>query len=129
VGGVVGPWEAWLELRPKIAEALRLGGGTHAIEDVEAGIASGLFPAWISDNAAVVGQVWREPRGATLNLWLVAGDLAGALKLLPDIEHWARANGVGRMVGGGLARKRGWERLADSRGFQARWTVYAKELK
>jgi hypothetical protein len=120
------PAEAWRRGRPLIEAALAHGVGGHAIEDVEAGIESGLYHFWPGDRCAVVTEIWRLPRARILNFWLVGGDLKGLLALRPHIEAWARAQGCVRVVGGGP--RRGWARVLAPLGYRPEWIVFSKDL-
>ena len=123
------PAEAWARCRPWIEAALEKAGGTHGVEDVARLIERGCAHFWPGRRSAAVTEFCDYPRFRACNLWLLGGDLKELAALQPKIEAWARAQGCRQLQAGGLAQRRGWERVGAALGFAPRWTVYAKELR
>ncbi len=120
------PAAAWARCRPWIETALAHAGGGHRIEDVEAGLRAGHLHFWPGQGAAVVTEFWTSPRLKALNFWLLGGDLKELLRMRPSIEAWAKDQGCGRVLGGGVHP--GWARVLARAGYAPRWTIYCKEL-
>lgn len=119
---------AWSRCRPYIDAALAHAGGGYRIEDIEAGIESGLFHFWPGSRCAVVTEFQSAPHLKVLNFWLLGGELKELLAMRPHIERWAKAHGCARAIGGGVADKPGWGRILAAGGYEPRWIIYSKEL-
>lgn len=118
----------WARCRPWIEAALTRAGGTHAIEDVEAGIEAGEYQFWAGAKSAVITEIHDHPRLKVAFIWLLGGSLKDAVStVLPCIETWARIEGCARVMGGGYARP-GWARALAPAGFHEGWMIYSKEL-
>lgn len=115
----------WLRCRPWIEAALTYADGTHTIEDIEAGIASGRFQFWAGKRCALVTEIIEYPRLKALNFFLIGGDLGELMQLEPQISGWARAHGCSRALGVG---RKGFERVFAAHGFRPKWTYIAKDL-
>lgn len=118
--------EAWQRCRGWIEAALQHASGAHTIEDIEAAIEAGTAQFWPSERAAIVTQIWHEPKLKTLNFWLGGGDLKELLKMRPFIEAWAVTQGCRMAVGGGVRPE--WGRFLAKYGYSPRWIVFAKDL-
>lgn len=119
---------AWARCKPYIEAALLKSPGGYLIDDVAAGIEAGDFQFWPGANCAVVTEIYHYPRSKALNFWLLGGDLKELLAMRPYVEAWAKAQGCTRVMGGGMAEKRGWGRVLRAFGYRPRWTIYTKEL-
>lgn len=89
---------AWARCRRWIEAALH-SCPTHAIEDVEAGIASGQFQFWPEPSCAAVTEISVYPQLTVLHHWLSGGDLRALLAQRAAIEDWARAVGCEAICG------------------------------
>jgi hypothetical protein len=105
----------WERCKPYIADALSYSFGTHAIEDIEAGIASGQFHFWPGDKCAAITEVFTFPRTKFLNVFLVGGDLSEIKAMQQDFISWAKFNQCSRLVSCGRA---GWVRALKDQGWK-----------
>ena len=81
------------EKRARIEKALRLGGNTHAVEDIVDLVRNRRAQLWENDGGVVVTEVNAYPRKKAVHLWLIAGRMADCLALEPEIEAWAIGQG------------------------------------
>lgn len=120
------PAEAWTRCRPYLEAALAHAGGTHGIDDVARLIEEGRAHFWPGRRCAAVTEFYDYPRLRACNIWLLGGDLKELLALERVIDAWARAQGCGRLLGGGP--RAGWARILRPRGYRPAWTIYCKDL-
>jgi hypothetical protein len=117
----------WERCRPWIEAALVHAEGTHRIEDIADGIASGRFQFWPGKNCAAVTEIIVYPRLTALNFFLLGGDLTELLhEMEPAICKWGKAMGCSRVIGAG---RKGFERVLRPLGYEPKWSYCAKELK
>jgi len=122
----VTPLGEWERCRGWIEAALEYAGGTHTIEDIEAGLTSGQFTFWPGQRCAIVTELNVYPRFKALNIFLVGGDLQEILEMEPHICAWAKAHGCERVYQIG---RPGWKRALEAHGYQVRLLVGSmKEL-
>lgn len=114
----------WTRLRPLIEKALPYNGGTHTIEDIEAGLAAGRFHFWGAEKSAVVTEFVEYPQLRALNVFLIGGELNEVRAMAPQIEQYAREHGCKRIQGAG---RPGWERALP--GFRRLLVVGVKEIE
>jgi hypothetical protein len=119
------PSEAWQRCRGYIEDALEYAGGTHLIEDVEDAIERGEAWFWPGQNSALVTEFLEFPRLKACSYWLAGGDLAELLAMTPEIEHWAKQHGCGRIIECG---RPGWVRALKAHGYSPIYTVLGKAL-
>jgi hypothetical protein len=117
-----------LFLRPRIEEALRLGGGTHTFGDLAQRVANRRAQWWQSqdERGVIITELLDFPRLRAVNYWIAAGDLEACASLVPQIEAWAIGEGCVRAIGQGRA---GFARWARSLGAVTVGTAFAKELR
>lgn len=116
----------WDRCKKWIEDALVYAHGTHTIEDVESGIALGIFQFWSGKDSALVTEIITYPRMRVLNCWLMGGSLENLLsEIEPKIVEWAKHIGCTRIVGTG---RKGFERALKSHGYEPVWFCLAKEL-
>lgn len=115
----------WDRCKPWIEAALVYANGTHTIEDIEHGIATGVFQFWPGKNAAIVSEVIRYPRLSALNFFLIGGDLSELKDMEPAVTEWAKSIGCKRVMGVG---RRGFERAFKSSGFEPWWLCICKDI-
>lgn len=118
------PAEQWQRCRPWIEAALDTC-VTHGIEDIEAGIVSGLYQFWPGKRCAIVTEIATFPKGRVLNIWLLGGDLKELMQMRPHVEAWGKAQGCKWADGFG---RPGWGRVLGKHGYRAVGTSYSKGL-
>lgn len=108
-------------------QALEQAGNTHRFnDDIVPLLLDGRAQYWQHGEAAIITEIYRFPRLAQLNYWLIAGKLKDALQLVPEIEAWAIAQGATRAVG--LGRK-AWTPTVARLGFEPVGVAFRKELR
>jgi hypothetical protein len=116
----------WARCKKWIAGALPYCYGTHTLEDVAAGIASGQFQFWPGERCAVVTEILEYPRLRALNFFLVGGDRKELVdRLEPMIVAWAKAIGCARVAQAG---RKGWSRVLEPKGYRPVLTMMLKEI-
>ncbi|MBI3678487.1 MAG: hypothetical protein HY243_17910 [Proteobacteria bacterium] len=116
----------WFRCKPWIEAALVHTHGTHAIEDIEDGIASGAYQFWCTQNSAAITEIVDYPKLKALNFFLLGGDLAELLDILePRICAFARHKGCARVTGAG---RKGWERVLKPLTYRFAGTTMFKEF-
>ncbi len=119
-------WTAeFVRLEHHIAAALEYSGGTHTVEDIYIGIASGQFQFWPLPNSAVVTEIVVYPRKKVFNYFLVGGKMDELEALFPITQEWAKKQGCDALMGTGRA---GWGRsFLKAKGFKPQGMVFHKE--
>ena len=116
----------WLKFRPLIEAALPYARGTHTIEDIEDGIASGHFVFWAGEHSAIITEIIEYPRARVLHYFLIGGDLKELVGFMePRITAWAKSQGCHAVSGAG---RPGFERAFAKSGFKPAWRVIFKEI-
>lgn len=114
----------WERCRPWIEAALEHAGGTHGIEDVEAGLASGDYQFWPAANSAAVTEIITFPRKKALCFWLSGGDLSEMMRVIePRARQWGEAMGCNLFFGNAVDRP-GWSRALQPFGYAPGWRVF-----
>lgn len=108
-----------------IEAALKHGGDTHSIHDVEALVAGQYAQLWQTERACIVTEVDQAPGAKTLRFWLATGDLEEVIVMSRGIEDWGRRQGCTRSE---FAGRRGWERVLAAEGWSPSLIVLTKEL-
>lgn len=93
--------------RAVLTRALEHSHGTHAIEDVEYGIANGDLQLWEGGESAVVTELQKTPRVQILHIFLAGGKLPELEKMWPVIREWGKGMGCTRAT---LRGRPGWAR-------------------
>lgn len=120
------PASEWERCKPWIEAALEHVGGTHKIEDIEAGISRGQFHFWPGKACGIVTEFGFYPQFTALNFFLVGGDLGEILDMEPYICQWAKAKGCERVHQIG---RPGWRKYLEQRGYKVRALIGSmKEL-
>jgi hypothetical protein len=114
------------EKRARIEKALRLGGNTHAVEDIVDLVRNRRAQLWENDGGVVVTEVNAYPRKKAVHLWLIAGRMADCLALEPEIEAWAIGQGCTIATAQG---RRGWERFGPRLGWRPWYPTWWKPLE
>lgn len=117
----------WLRCQHWIEPALEYTRGTHTIDDITSGIASGQFQFWPGKNAAIVTEIYEYPRLKALNFFLLGGDGDEIFeRLRPVVEAWA-ANEMGCTRFFGVGRM-GMKLRSRPHGYEPAWIVMVKEI-
>ncbi len=116
----------WQRCKHWIEAALEYADGTHTIDDIEYGIATGRYHFWSGSRCAVVTEIVVFPKLKALNFFLLGGDLDELKEIEPSIVEWARkVHGCSRAIGVG---RKGFERVLVGNGYKPKWYCLAKEL-
>jgi hypothetical protein len=110
-----------------LERALAYAGGTHTLDDVLAGIASGEFQAWPGERSILLTKIMAHPQLLEACCFLAAGDMDEIQQLYPVMLEWAKAKGCQRAS---FMGRPGWQRtfLTKDEGWTSRLVVYEKEL-
>lgn len=112
--------------RKYIEAALEYAGGTHAVEDIQAGINAGSLQFWPGPNSAIVTEIIEYPRQRALNFFLAGGTLPELEVMVPHIEQWGRERGCTIAV---FTGRPGWERtFLKNGGWRSKLAVFEKGL-
>jgi hypothetical protein len=107
----------WERCKPWIEGALAHAKGTHAIEDVEAGVATGQFLLWPGDRSAALTEIHQFPRARFLHVFLAGGDLNELRdQMVPMWRVYAKLKECSHLT---ICGRRGWERALKKQGWQA----------
>lgn len=109
----------------RLRKALVLGGDTHSVDDIVAGVRSGALQAFASENAFVVTEVGVAPRKKWVNVLVAAGELDEVMELQPQIEAFGRDQGCEFMT---MTGRRGWSRVLPDHGWHETGVMYALPL-
>ena len=100
--------QAWAQASPFLQKAIdRCCDGTWQIEDVKQAVMAGRMQFWPMKGAALVTEILEFPRKKALNCWLCGGNMKELERVLPSLEHFARANDCYALYGAG---RKGWIR-------------------
>ena len=106
-----------------ISDALEYNAGTQTLDQVIAGLESGQFQLWSSENAAAITELARFPNKTVVNIALGGGELTEIQQIVRDIEAAAKSSGLTTVS---IIGRRGWGRTLP--GYREQATVYMKEL-
>ena len=116
----------WARCKHWIEGALPYCYGTHTIDDVAAGIASGQFQFWPGERSAVITEILTYPQLKALNFFLVGGDGKELVERIePIIVAWAKSIGCMRVTQVG---RKGWSRVLRPKGYRTVLTMMLKEI-
>ncbi|MBX7249340.1 MAG: hypothetical protein K1X35_09910 [Caulobacteraceae bacterium] len=110
----------WRRCAPWLAPALD---GTHALEDVWAGVARGEFHFWPGLRSAAVGELVEHPRRRDYHVWLAGGDLGELKTMEASASAFARALGCHRIT---IHGRPGWARALPD--YRPAYLALAKDL-
>jgi hypothetical protein len=113
------PVAAWARCRSWVEAALH-DVRTHAIEDIEAGIASGAYQFWPGAKSAAITEIHSFPRARYLHIFLAGGDMEELIAMIPSWKSLAAHLGCSDLT---LYGRPGWERALKSHGWQKRVVV------
>jgi hypothetical protein len=107
--------QEWKRCRHWIEDALART-DTHTIEDVEIGLARGVYVFWPASKSAAITEIHEFPRAKHMHLFLAGGELEELKSMVPMWQSWARFNRCSKLT---LAGRRGWERALKDQGWKA----------
>jgi hypothetical protein len=92
--------------------------GTHTLADLFELLQSGAARMFSNQHGCVITEIISSPRKRWLNIWLVAGELPGVLKLQDQVIEYARSRGCEYLT---TSARTGWTRtLSDQMGWKTR---------
>jgi len=102
---------------PFIERALEAeGSGLHTLNDVADYLLTDRALLWSDTRAAIVTQLFQQPKGKSLLLWLAAGDLEQIVAMATNaIRPYAQREGVKVIE---IVGRKGWVRELRKRGFE-----------
>ncbi len=113
-------------LSPLIRQALDKGNGTHLLEDVEAGLESGLYQIWPAEDGVAITEILNFPRKKVLFFFLMAGKMEHILANAGKAEHVAQDLGCSSIMFNG---RHGWLRSPlRQQGYEPVWVTMEKEV-
>lgn len=101
-------------LNKRLARALKLGGDTHTIEDIQQAIARGTMQCFVKGNSFAITEVINAPQKRFLNVFLIVGEL-NILELHDEVEAFAKQAGCDFMQAYG---RPGWVPKVKSLGWK-----------
>jgi len=102
------------EIIKRIEEALAID-GTHAWDDVQEMLVRGDAQIFWNENGAWITEIMVAPQRRWLHVWVIAGQLPGAMELQDTVERFALTHGLSRMV---ATTRPGWLALSDKPGWE-----------
>ena len=118
--------EELIRCRPWMEDALAYSGGTHAFEDVVAGIASGRMQFWPAPRGCAVTEIVVYPRKRVLHVFLAGGEMDQIIDMIDSAVAWSKEQGCTSMT---IAGRHGWRRVLEKHGYRAVMTVLEKEYE
>lgn len=112
-------------IRDLIQSALDEGLETHAMGDIEAGIADGSLLLLASQKSVMVVETVEYPRRKALNIFLGAGDLAELKQLAANLDNIARGRGCDMIT---VMGRMGWARALRDTGYKAKLMILQREV-
>jgi len=82
---------------------------THHWRDVIIGVTQGSMQLWRNKTSACVTEITDYPAMRVLHIFLAGGDIAGVVKLEPEVEAYARLMGCTRLQ---MFGRNGWQKVA-----------------
>jgi len=110
----------WRRCAPFLAPALD---GSHSLDDVWAGVASGEFHFWPGRACAAVGELVEHPQRRDYHVWLAGGDLRELIEMERSASAFARALGCDRIT---IHGRKGWARVLPD--YRPAWLALSKDL-
>lgn len=108
-----------------LQDALDYAGNSHALSDVKQGIQEGRFTFWPAPDGAIVTEIIEYPAFRVLHAWLVGGELAQIVDMIPSLDAFGRSLGCSKLTGCG---RQGWVRALKEHGFKGIMTTVSKEI-
>jgi hypothetical protein len=112
-------------MRARFQKALDVGGNVYEIEDIVAGIKTGEFQAFSSEDAFVVTEIRVFPRKKVLSVVAAAGSLPAVMALQPQFTRFAIEQGCSSLFTSG---RLGWQRVLPKYGWKHKMAAFALDL-
>jgi hypothetical protein len=111
-------------LQRRLAKALKIGGDTHTIEDIQQAIARGTMQCFVKDNSFAITEIINAPQKRFLNVFLIVGEL-NILELHDEVEAFAKQAGCDFMQAYG---RPGWTPKIKSLGWEPDRIVFRRKI-
>jgi len=112
------------EMLKKVDRIIHKAGNLYELDDIMDLIDVGKMQSFTYDNTWVVTQIQVYPRKKVLEIVWVIGFMEDAVKLLPEIEQYAKEKGASRIRGIG---REGWWKFAEP-GWKQTAVMYEKDI-
>ena len=109
-----------------IEPSLAFNGDADRLEELFQDVEQGRAIFLEGERSVLVAELIRDAEGASFNIWIVGGELAEALSLMPGLEALAR--GLGRRFVSFRGGRRGWGRLMRRHGYAWNGDEFRKVL-
>jgi hypothetical protein len=114
------------QLQDKIEAALKVGGGTHTLADVEQGIQSGRYQWWPGLSSFIVTEILDFPQKRVCHVFLAGGELEEIRAIRTWVEQWAKSI---RCKAATTYGRPGWERELAGEGWRRTAVCLEKSLE
>lgn len=111
-------------LQKRLAKALKIGGDTHTIEDIQHAVARGTMQCFVKGDSFAITEIIKSPQKTYLNIFLVVGDLS-VTELHDEIAAFAEQAGCSFMQAFG---RPGWKHEAKRLGWKPQQTVFRRNI-
>ena len=109
-----------------IAPSLAFNGDKDRLEELFQDVEQGRALLFEGVRSVLVVELVRDAEGLSFNIWIVGGELAEALSLMPGLEALAR--GLGCPFVSFRGGRKGWGRLMDRHGYAWNGEEFRKVL-
>ena len=95
-------------------------------DEVAAGVREGKYQLWMGVDSAIVTEIVKYPRHATILFTFAGGNMRELRAMMPVIEEWGKSVGA---KNAGMVGRKGWERsFLTEDGWKATRVLMEKEL-
>ena len=112
------------KMRFKMDRALKIGGDTYTLDDIEAGLASGDMQGHVFEETWAITRVHDWSHKRSVDVICIVGDIQGALILEQIVCEWAKSIEADFITAIG---RDGWWGF-HTPGWQKAGTLYSKDL-
>lgn len=109
-----------------IRPSLAFNEDEHRLEELFQDVEQGRALVFEGARSVLVVELIRDAEGPSFNIWIVGGELAEALTLMPGLEALAR--GAGCSFASFRGGRKGWGRLMRRQGYAWNGEEYRKVL-
>lgn len=111
-------------LQNRLTKALKIGGDTHTIEDIQQAIARGTMQCFVKGDSFAITEIINAPKKRFLNVFLIVGELS-ILELHDEVEEFAKMAGCDFMQAYG---RPGWTPKIKSLGWEPSRIVFRRKI-